>query len=220
MRRASLGIAIVLSFVGGAWASDREKAENQIRIMTAMSQDDTARAIMSRTFADAFKMERPQMIVQRKSLGLNYGGLFLAHELVLSGTGMEQIAEQRHSRRSILDIASASGVDWKRIASDAKKMNNSINDAIYKHFLHSQPDEIRDQVEHYNPAADWIREDADTTPEEIVKAGTEYIFRRNLAVPRGSGQADPGDPVAHTYTADREAIGTTHGKVYPGSPPQ
>ena len=84
MRRASWYLAALLAMVGCAWASDQEKAEKQIRMMTAMSRDDTARSIISRTFADVFKMQRPQMVVERKNLGLNYGGLFLAHELALS----------------------------------------------------------------------------------------------------------------------------------------
>jgi len=49
-------------------------------------------------------------------------------------------------------------------------MNSSISDAIYKHFLHSQPDEERDRLEHYNPSTDLVRADADVTTDELSKA--------------------------------------------------
>lgn len=218
MRRASWYLAALLAIVGCAWASDQEKAEKQIRMMTAMSRDETARSIISRTFADVFKMQRPQMVAERKNLGLNYGNLFLAHELVFSGTRMEQIAQQLRARKSMLDITNASNADWKRIASDAKKMNNRITDSVYKHFLHSKPDEERDKFEHYNPSVDLVRADAEATPDEILKAQSDFVFWRNQAVPIAGGQVDPSSSVAHTYTTQRDEMTASHGTVYPGAP--
>ena len=50
MRAVSL-IILLLAFTAiPALASDLEKAEKQIRMMTALSRDDTARSIVSRTF--------------------------------------------------------------------------------------------------------------------------------------------------------------------------
>jgi len=49
-------------------------------------------------------------------------------------------------------------------------MNTSISAAIYKHFLHSKPDEERDRLEHYNPSTDPVRADADVTTDELSKA--------------------------------------------------
>jgi hypothetical protein len=209
MRRSVLCALIFLLFGVGAFADDQEKAEKQIRMMTAMSRDDTARSIISRTFADVFKIQRQQLVAERKSLGLNYGGLFLAHELLQSGARMEQITNELHSRKSMLEITRASHADWKH-----------INDAIYKHFLHSKQDEERDRLEHYNSSADLIGADADATPEELLKAQTQYIFWRNLASPKLAGQADPSNPVAHTYTTQRDETTASHGTVYPGAPQQ
>jgi hypothetical protein len=213
MRPAALCAAalVILSVV--ALADDQEKAEKQIRMMTAMSRDDTARSIVSRTFADAFKVERPQLVVERKSLGLNYGGLFLAHELLLSGARMDQIVDQLRSRKSILDVSAASHADWKRIAADAKKMNSRINDAIYKHFLHSKPDELRDKLERYNPSADLVKADAAATPDEIAKAQHEYVFWRDQAAPIADNPADRSSPTAQTYEQNREDIAITHGDM-------
>src|SRR5690349_276077 len=143
MRQAVLCATILISLSSLVYADDKDKAEKQLRMMTAMSRDDTARSIISRTFADAFKMERPQMVVQRRNLGLNYGSLFLAQELMQSGAQMNQIVEQLRARKSMVDITNTLHGDWKRIAADAKKMNGRIDDAIYKHFLHSKPDEAR-----------------------------------------------------------------------------
>lgn len=211
MRHCVLGLAILLALTALSFANDQEKAEKQIRMMTAMTRDDIARSIVSRTFADTFKAQRPQLVAERKSLGLNYGGLFLAHELMQSGSTMEQIVAQLRARKSIVDIASTTHPDWKHIAADAKKMNSRISDAIYKHFLHSKPDEERDRLEHYNASTDLVRADADVTTDELLKARTEYVFRRNLAAPIAAGQADPSSVVGRTYEQNREANEISHG---------
>ena len=217
MRRVALYAAILLSFAAIAYADDKERAEKQIRMMTAMSRDDTARSILSRTFADAFKLQRAQMVVERKNLGLNYGGLFLAQELLQSGAQMNQIVEQLRAHKSMLDIGNSLHADWKRIAADAKKMNSRIDDAIYKHFLHSKADAERDKVERYNAAADLVHADADATLEEIQKAQQEYIFRRDLAAPIADNPADRATPTAKAYEQSREDIAVTHGDM-PGGP--
>src|SRR5215467_16120733 len=133
MRRSVVCAAFLLAFSAVGFADDQEKAEKQIRMITAMSRDDIARAIVSRTFADSFKLQRTQLVAERKSLGLNYGNFFLARELVQFGPSMEQIAAQLRAGKNILDIARDSHANWKRIALNAKKMNNRITDAIYKH---------------------------------------------------------------------------------------
>jgi hypothetical protein len=213
MRRSILWAAIFLALAACAFGDDQEKAEKQIRMITAMSRDDIARSVISHTLADMFKVERPQLVAERKSLGLNYGGLFLAHELTQSGSTMEQITAQLRGRKNIVDIASTTHADWKRIASDAKKMNSRISDAIYKHFLHSKPDEERDRLEHYNSSTDLVRADADVTIDELLKARTEFMFRRNLAAPIASGQADRSSAVGRSYEQTREAIEDAHGST-------
>jgi len=210
MRRSVLCAAILVLLSAFSFADDQEKAEKQIRMMTAMSRDDTARSIVSRTFADTFKIDRAQLVAERKSLGLNYGGLFLAHQLTTPGTRIQEIAVQLRGRKSFRDIG---GADWKRIAAEAKKMNNRINDSIYKHFLHSKPDEERDKLEHYNPSADLIRADGDATSEEILNAQKQYVFWRNLAAPMSDNPADRSTPTAHGYEQTREDIAITHGDM-------
>ena len=216
MRLSLVLAAITVLVAASAFADDQQKAEKQIRIMTAMSRDDTARSIISRAFADEFKMQRPELVAQRRALGLNYGSFFVAHELLQSGAKLDQIVTQLRARRTILEIGNASHADWKRIADDAKKMNKRINDSIYKHFLHSKPDAQRDLLEHYSPSADLVRADADATPGEIVKAQQEYVFWRNLAAPISDNPADRSSPTAHSYEQTREDIAVTHGDTPPG----
>jgi hypothetical protein len=216
MRRFAECVAAVLVVAGFAVADDQQKAEKQIRMMTAMSRDDTARSIISRTFADQFKMQRLDLVTQRRALGLNYGSLFVAHELLQSGAPLEQIVVQLRARKNILEVGNASHVNWKRIADDAKKMNKHINDSIYKHFLHSKSDEERDKLEHYNPSFDLVRADSDATPDEIAKAQQEYVFWRNLAAPISDNPADRSSPTAHSYEQRREDIAVTHGDTPPG----
>ena len=213
MRRGCFVVFLALFTAATALADDQEKAEKQVRMMTAMSRDDTARSIVSRTFADVFKIERSQLIAERRSMGLNYGSLFLAHELVVSGSTMQEIAAQLRVHRTIFEIAGASRPDWKRIVSDARKMNNRINDNIYKHFLHGKKDQERDLLEGYNPSADLVRADGDATREEIEKAQLEYVFWRNQGAPKSDGTGDRSDTTRMGYEQKREAIVINHGEA-------
>ncbi len=174
-------------------------------------------SIISRTFADVFKMARPELVAERTTVGLN-GSLFRAHELISSGSSMQQIAAELRTRKTVLEVAKSSGVDWKRIAADAKKMNSRISDNIYRHFLHAGPDKQRDLLDRYNPAVDRVRADADATPEELVKAQTEYVFWRNLAAPKADEAADPSSFVGKAYQQGRDDIAITHGTTTPASP--
>ena len=216
MRVLYLTILLLGAAVLPALADDQEKAEKQIRMMTAISRDDTARSIVSRNFADVFKIQRPLLVAERRSLGLNYGSLFLAHELVLSGSSMQQISGHLGSNKTLLEIANSSSANWKRIESDAKKMNDRINKAIYKHFLHSEGDKRRDLEDHYVASADLIHADADSTPAEIQKAQLNYVFWRNLAAPPSDEPADRSTPMGKSYEQSREDVAITHGNTPSG----
>jgi len=111
MRALYLAILILVPSVLPAVASDQKKAEKEINMMTALSRDEIVRSIVSRTFADVFKVPRSQLLAERRSLGLNYGSLFLAHELVLSGSSMQQILAQRRSNKTLAEVANSAGAD-------------------------------------------------------------------------------------------------------------
>jgi len=213
MRRGCFVVIFALVAAVVALADDQEKAEKQLRMITAMSRDDTARSMISRAFADVFKIERSRLVAERKSMGVNYGTLFLAHELAASGSSMQEIAAQLRTRKTIFEIAGAYHADWKRVVADARKMNNRINDNIYKHFLHAEKDKERDLLEGYNPVADLVRADGDATPEEIQKAQIEYVFWRNQGAPKSDGMGDQSDTTRMGYEQKRENIGINHGEA-------
>src|ERR1700745_3855425 len=54
----------------------------------------STRSIISRTFADTFKLQRSQLVAERKSLGLNYGGVFLFPEVMQCGSSRQRIVVQ------------------------------------------------------------------------------------------------------------------------------
>ena len=202
------------------FADDQQKADKQLRMMTAMSRDDTARSIISHTFADVFKVDRFRLVEERKAMGLNYGSLFLVRELAVSGVTMQQIVPHLRSHKNVVEIANVFHANWQQIAADAKKMNSRIEDNLYKHFLHPDKDTATDLLEQYKPSEDLIKADADVPPEEVLKAREQYMFWRNLAAQKYTGSANPATAVAHDYTKEREAIGATHGKEFPGAPGQ
>ncbi len=76
MRALYLAILLLAPSVIRAHADDQEKAERQINMMTALSRDEIVRSIVSRTFADVFKVARSQLLAERRALGLNYGARF------------------------------------------------------------------------------------------------------------------------------------------------
>jgi len=199
------------------FADDQEKAEKQWRMITAMSRDDIARSIINRTFADVFNTARPQLVAERKSLELNYGNLFLAHELLSFGCDMQQMSGRLRTGQTILQIANASRADWRRIAEDGKRMNRRISDSLYKHFLHDGPDKQREADDRYNPATDRVRADADSTPQEISKAQAEYLFRQNLATQKQNRTDAASSYVGQDYQQKRADIAASRGETMPGS---
>jgi len=214
--RAYLAIVLVAAAAIPLRAADQEKTEKQIRMMTAISRDDTARSIVSRIFSDVFKVPRPQLVAERKSLGLNYGSLFLMHELILSGSSIQQISTLLRAKKDVLEIANSTSVDWKTLEREAKKMNDRVNKGIYKHFLHNEADKQRDAEDHYIAAGDLIHADADSSSAEIQRAQSTYVFWRNLAAPKSDQAADRSTPIGKSYEQGREDIAITHGNTPTG----
>ena len=220
MRAVYLTILLLASTGLAALASDQEKAEKQIRMMTALSRDEIVRSIISINFADTFKLPRSKLLAERRSMGLNYGSLFLLHEMVSMGLDMQQISLQLRSKKLLVEIASSSTIDWKHIQSDAKKMNDRINKGIYNYFLHDEATKHRDLADHYMASVDLVRADAESTPDEIQRAVVDYMFWRNLAAPKNVGQVDTTNVAVENYNKGRDAAQMTHGATSPSTPIQ
>ena len=175
-----LVFAAILSAVP-AFSDDQQKAEKQIRKISAMATDVNARSIVSRSMSDILKVERNQLQRERRAMNLNYGCLFIAHELTAHGMKMLDVAMRLQAHETIFQIANEQRADWKKIADDAKKLNGRIEDNIYKHFLHAAADRERDLSDKYDSTADWVKTDADPTQAEIIQAQEIYVQWRDRA---------------------------------------
>ena len=181
LRLSCLLAVVAIACKVSAFGDDQQKAEKQLRKISAMAADVNARSIVSRTIADVLSLKRDQLVRERRAMNLAYGEVFLAHELTARGTKMLDIALQLPVRNGIYNVARDHRADWKQIASEAKKLNSKIEDNIYKHFLHTSLDAERDAGEKYDPKLDWVKADADATPAELLEAQEIYVLWRTRA---------------------------------------
>jgi hypothetical protein len=210
MRHFALLLACTL-FVSAAvpaFAEDQQKAEKQLKRLTAMATDVTGRRIVSKSMADLFAVPRMQLVQERRSMNLNYGDIFIAHALLRDGVSMGDIAAKLKSGQTMSQIADEQKGSWKAIASDSKKLNARIEDNIYRHFLNAKnelADKERDAADNYIAEMDGVRADSNVTAEEIAEAQEKYIFWRDLA---GELQRKDGK----LKTADEQAAYMDHAR--------
>ena len=184
MRLLACLFVLGLSLPAAAFADDQPKAEKQARKITAIATDKTGRRIVSLSMADTLKIARPRMVEDRRKFGLDYGSFFVAQQLVENGVTLSDMQAALKSGKTIWQIGEAQHANWSRIAGAAKKLNDQIDDRIYRHFLNKknlEADELRDFQEKYDPVRDAVRTDFDVTPREMADAQTRYIFWRDLA---------------------------------------
>lgn len=167
-------VLLLLGATVPAFGDDQQKAEKEIKKITAMATDFTGRGIVSRTMSDLLNVKRPQFVQERSDMGLNYGSLFLAHELVNGGAKMSDIAAQLRAGKDILQVANDQHANWKQINGDAKKLNGKIDENIYKHYVRDKADQERDLADRYDPKFDGVKADADVTPQEIAEAEERF----------------------------------------------
>ena len=100
-----------ITCAGAAVADDQQKAEKQLRKISAMAADVNARAIVSRTVADVLNVKRDQLVRERRAMNLSYGEVFLAHQLTAKGARMLDIALQLPLRQGIYRVANDQHAD-------------------------------------------------------------------------------------------------------------
>jgi hypothetical protein len=191
MRDAFLVMAIVLMCGLAVLADDQQKAEKEIRKINAMAWDSTARAVVNKSVSEMLKIPRSQLVEERRELELNYGSLFLAHELSPNGAGLKDIAASLKGGKSIIQISNEGNANWKQIAANAKKLNSKIEDNLYKQFLRSQSDKLKDQAE-YDADRDGIKADNDVSKQDIAEAQQTYIRWRERASQVGKNSQQTG----------------------------
>ena len=164
-----------------AFGDDQQKADKQLHKITALATDATGRRVVSVTVADTLAAKRPDLVLERRTMNMNYGDLFIAHVLVKSGTKMDDIAAQLKAGKKMGQIASEQHADWKQIAADAKKLNAKAEDNLYNHFLNGKPLTERDAAEGYDPMIDGVAADNDVSKDEIAEAEHTYLLWRDRA---------------------------------------
>src|SRR6266496_3843239 len=107
MRRITRFLASVIARAVAlpAFADDRQKAHKELNQITAMATDFTGRTVVNLSISQALHVPRATLVQQRNDMGLNYGSLFLAGELVKSGATMPDISANLKAGKKIGEIA-------------------------------------------------------------------------------------------------------------------
>jgi hypothetical protein len=184
-----LVLVFTVALAMAAFADDQEKATKEIKKITSISVDGNMRSVVNRSMADMLKVRRLDLVKERQDLNVNYGGLFLVHQLTAAGAKMEDIAAQLKAGKKIFDIANDDHANWKQINSDAKKLNKKIDDNIEKYFMDSKKLAALDQTDEYDAKADHVAADSDISKDEYADAQSRYQHLHDLA----SSQSPTGD---------------------------
>ena len=198
-------ILFALTMAVPALADDQQKAEKELHKITAMATDPTGRRVVSITVADTLEARRTDLVLERRAMNINYGDLFIAHDLVKYGAKMEDIGAQLKTGKNMRQIASAQHLDWKQMTVEAKKLNAKVEDNLYKHFINATADTARDVAEGYDPTIDGVAADNDVSKSDIEEAQRTYLLWRERAdkarnskldaATEKSAQGMRGDPV-------------------------
>jgi hypothetical protein len=181
---------LALTIAIPAFGDDQQKADKQLHKITALATDATGRRVVSVTVADTLEAKRPDLVVERRAMNLNYGDLFVAHVLVKNGAQMDDIATQLKAGKKMGQVAAERHADWKQIAADAKKLNTKVEDNLYNHFLNGKPLAERDAAEGYDPMIDGVTADNDVSKDEIAEAERTYLIWRDRADQKKASNLD------------------------------
>lgn len=204
----SLAVLLVLAAALPAFGDDQEKANKEIIKVRAMAVDATGRAVVSRALSDVTGVNRPELWRQREAMNLDYGSLFIAEELMKSGTKSDDLAVQLKAGKTITEVAKEQHANWKQVAADAKKLNSRIDDGIYKHFLNDKADKQRDLDDKYDISRDAVPADAsvDLPKPEIEAAAERFNLWKDRAMTAGGNR--------HTMdTAEQQAAYSDHDRA-------
>jgi hypothetical protein len=169
-----------------AFGGDQQKAEKRLRRISAMAADGIPRAIVNQTMAEAVHAKPIELMRQRQAMNLSYGSLFIAHQLTAAGAQMLDIALQLQSGKDIVQIADEHNANWKLIADAARRLNEKIDDNIYRHFLHLKADQELAPTDKYDSHNDIVRADSEVTLEELASARADYdLWKNRGSSPRG-----------------------------------
>ena len=164
-----------------ALGDDQQKAQKEINKLSAMATDFDGRRVVNLSMSEMFKVSRPTLVQHRGVTGLNYGGLFIAEELIQNGGTAADIAAKLKSGSKIADVANQQHLDWKRLGEDAKKLNAGIDDNLYHFFLGKKETLAQDAAAGYDVHIDGVKADFDVGKDEIASAQERYLHWRDRA---------------------------------------
>lgn len=174
-------LALLLATSAFAFGDDQQKAIKELSKVTAMASDGTGRTVVNQSMAEMLNAKRPDLVIERRNTGLNYGSLFIAHALTAAGAKMDDVATQLKAGKKIQDLANEQHANWKQIADDAKKLNAKIDDNLYKRFLDTPKAKEGDQADKYDLVLDGVPADNTASENELAQAGDRYQLWKGRA---------------------------------------
>jgi len=207
MKFAIRSLVVLLALAAlPVFADDQEKAQKEIKRVTAISPDVNMRGIVNKTVSEMLNVKRLDLVKERKDLNLNYGGIFLAHQLTAGGMKIEDIAAQLKGGKNIFEIANDQHANWKQINSEAKKLNKKIDDNIGKWFQNPKKETELDQADGYAAPQDFVAADSDVSKEELADAQRRYQQVHDLVgarLPTGDANTQNAAPITPPVSGGR-----------------
>jgi len=219
MTRFSNFLALILVVVTAlpASASDQDKAKKELDKITAMATDPTGRRIVNLSMADVLNVKRFDLLMERRNNEINYGSLFLMHQLMLSGGNPQDVAQKLKNGKTIYQVADENHPDWKKVYDQAKTLNSKIDENLYKHFSAdpkeaSAKEAAEDEAANYNIIYDGVKADSDVSQSEMERAQDRYLAWKNRGEEalKRAGRLNTADRNA-AYRDNVRSGGPSHG---------
>jgi 2,4-dienoyl-CoA reductase-like NADH-dependent reductase (Old Yellow Enzyme family) len=161
--RPAIVLIVCLLTAAAARSEDNQiKAEKEVRKITAMAADASARPLVSQAVAEYLKTTRLELVRRRQAANLSYGNLFVAYQLSENGKSFDEVAGALKNGKDIWQIGNERHADWKQVASEAKKLNGKLEAAFYQFFLappqkdqkakDQKPPDVYDAARDHTPA--------------------------------------------------------------------
>lgn len=183
MNRSARNLLVLVFFLGPllllAATDEQQKAHRVLNKMTAMTVDPAGKRAVSVAMSQHLSVGRGELVLRRHLMNLNYGELFVAYELVKSGTKMDDIAARVKTGKTVWQVADEERADWKQIGIDAKKLSSKVDSNLLRHFVNRKEEPEQDRADGYNPFLDTVRADKDVSQQEIEDAQDRYVFLRD-----------------------------------------
>ena len=164
-----------------AAADDQQKAHKILNKLTAMATDPAGKRAVSQAVSQQLSITRDELAQRRHDLNLNYGDLFVVYQLTRSGMVMDNLADKIKTGKTVWQAATELRADWKRIASEAKKLSSKVDNNLLAHFSGKKSEAERERADGYDPFRDTVKADNNVAQQEIEDAQKSYAFLRDHA---------------------------------------